>query len=370
MKKNILFIIPGIKKTGPITGVINILKNLDRENYTIHIISLKNPSCEYQFEIFKAITQNLKIYRFSKWLLFFHILKIRKYIHFYSINVVYSTGIIPDFINGFFLPKHLNKVTTVRNIPIEDLRMQYGHILGGIMTSIWIKIFNRINHVVGHSKTICDYLNENKVSYPKLIYNGSDCYEIYKYKSYRENIRQMFSFSETDIVIGHVGHHNYRKNIEIILRALALVDKKFRFVSFGTGPLTNYFTNVAKELFIEDRVTWAGFKNEIYKYYWAFDIFILPSFSEGLSRALIDSYSASLPVIVSNIPSSIEIVEDGINGYVFDKYDVNSLVDNINKLKSNELRKKIGCTNLNEARKKYNSIKMSKMYEEIFSNDE
>lgn len=366
MQKNkpskLLVLLPSFQRSGPMTGVYNILKHLDKKKIEIHIIALKPSPIHCQLDNFRQITDYISIYNRSLILILFNLYKVQKYVKYHKINTVYSTGILPDIINSL-LPKKIKKITTVRNTVSDDLEMTYGFLKGKILSAIWKQRFLHIDHVIGHSKSINNNL---KGINTKLIYNGSEVEEIQKHKESQKDIRKELGFGDDDLVIGHVGHHSKLKNIEIILKAMQYLDRNIKFVSFGAGPLTSRLVEQAKKMNLSDRIIWFGYTRNIYAYVWGLDIFILPSYSEGLSRALLDSFSAEKPVIVSNIPSSKEIVSEGKNGYIIEPDDDKALAVAINKLSNPKIRKKIGEQNYHDVVKYYNAKQMSNEYEKIF----
>jgi len=77
-----------------------------------------------------------------------------------------------------------------------------------------------------------------------------------------------------------------------------------------------------------------------------YDLFCLPSFKEGYPNVIVEAMSCQIPVVCSNICENPNIVEDGINGFLFDPYDSLDMVDKLKKmiLSSNEVRKKMGIS--------------------------
>ena len=60
-----------------------------------------------------------------------------------------------------------------------------------------------------------------------------------------------------------------------------------------------------------------GFVDNIFEYYKAMDIFLLPSRSEGFSLALLEAAASGIPIIVSEIPGNDEFIEQEKNGLLF-----------------------------------------------------
>ena len=95
-----------------------------------------------------------------------------------------------------------------------------------------------------------------------------------------------------------------RKNHETVIRALAQLKNKFddfHYIICGHGVLNDYLHTPAKQLDIADRVTFLGYRNDIFEIYQIADLFVFPSFQEGLPMALLEAMASGLPVVCSNI---------------------------------------------------------------------
>lgn len=74
------------------------------------------------------------------------------------------------------------------------------------------------------------------------------------------------------------------------------------------------------------------------------DCIVLPSYREGLSRVLLEAASMAKPIITTNVPGCREVVDDGINGYLCEVKNANSLAEQMKKmmLLSDEERQEMG----------------------------
>ena len=73
------------------------------------------------------------------------------------------------------------------------------------------------------------------------------------------------------------------------------------------------------------------------------DLFVLPSYREGLSRSLIEAGASGLPAVTTDVPGCRDVVEDGHNGLLVPPRDANALAEAIAYLvKDTELRQRMG----------------------------
>jgi glycosyltransferase involved in cell wall biosynthesis len=69
--------------------------------------------------------------------------------------------------------------------------------------------------------------------------------------------------------------------------------------------------------------------NEKYKHYFNADIFCSPTYFETFGLTIAEAMQFSLPIVSTNVGGVPELVEDGVNGFLVDKYDVQDLADKL-----------------------------------------
>jgi len=73
------------------------------------------------------------------------------------------------------------------------------------------------------------------------------------------------------------------------------------------------------------------------------DLFVLPSRAEGISNALLEAMACGLPVVVSDIPGNVDVIEPGRNGLLFTVDDHGSLASAVTLLLTQrDLRGRLG----------------------------
>jgi glycosyltransferase involved in cell wall biosynthesis len=145
----------------------------------------------------------------------------------------------------------------------------------------------------------------------KTIYEGLDL------TFYPKNPNRKLRRPEEPMVIGTAAHLSHEKGIQFLIEAASLIPdakKRLRFVIVGKGDCLPELQALAQKKGLEDIFQFAGFHTNISQYLDSFDIFALPSLSEGLSSAILEAMASSLPIIATNVGGIPELVKNGDNG--------------------------------------------------------
>ncbi|WP_309498685.1 glycosyltransferase family 4 protein [Sulfurovum sp.] len=82
----------------------------------------------------------------------------------------------------------------------------------------------------------------------------------------------------------------------------------------------------------EGSVAYIGTSDDVQSVIAEADCVVLPSYREGLSRVLLEAASMAKPIITTNVPGCKEVVDEGINGYLCEVKDANSLAEQMKKM--------------------------------------
>lgn len=122
-------------------------------------------------------------------------------------------------------------------------------------------------------------------------------------------LRESVGVGKEDKLLLSVGELIRRKNHESVIRALAeLDDPKLKYRICGCGELESYLQNLIDELHLTDRVQLLGYRNDISELCECADLFVFPSFQEGLPVALMEAIASKVPVICSDIRGNTDLV--------------------------------------------------------------
>lgn len=128
--------------------------------------------------------------------------------------------------------------------------------------------------------------------------------------------------------------HKKRKGFDILFEAFSKLDDRFILLIIGIPKKNqNEVFEYASTFGIpSDKIIMPGFVDNIYEYYKAMDMFLLPSRSEGFSLALLEAAASGLPIIASNIPGNDEFIDHEQNGLLFKIPEPQELRNHIIKL--------------------------------------
>ena len=127
-----------------------------------------------------------------------------------------------------------------------------------------------------------------------------------------QQIRKKLGIPLNAKVVLSVGEVNKNKNHKVGIEALAkLNDPDVYYVICGRGPLMEAHKELAKELGVGDRVILTGYRTDVADFYKMADVFLFPSFREGLPVAVMEAMASGLPVIATKIRGSSDLVQHG-----------------------------------------------------------
>jgi glycosyltransferase involved in cell wall biosynthesis len=138
------------------------------------------------------------------------------------------------------------------------------------------------------------------------------------------------------------------KGVETVIQALPAVLRvvpDVYYVIVGDGDDRMRLERLARDTFAADHILFAGVKigDALSHYYRACDIFVMPSREEGFGVVFLEAMAFGKPVIGGNHGGTPEIVKDGVNGFLVQYGDVDTLSDRLICLLHNaELRNRMG----------------------------
>jgi len=198
---------------------------------------------------------------------------------------------------------------------------------------------------------------------------------VINYKIFQKQSKRKLGESNVIKVLFIGGEEAKRKGIYDIIKAIPIVVNKYGenilFVFLGRCN-TKKLRDICKKYNIKKYVDFKGYVEERVKIKVmnSSDIFILPSYAEGLPIAILEAMAAGLPVISTPVGSIPEVIKEEVNGYLIEQGDYYALAERIITLiKDTRLRKKIGINNKEKILREFDmnmlENKLANLYKKI-----
>ncbi len=229
----------------------------------------------------------------------------------------------------------------------DFISLGYRHNITKTFPLIGPALYNHYyDYLIACSKGVADSLINSGIKEKKvrLIYNGISVPENIS-EINGNSVREKYNLQDKIVLGLSTWFHKERKGFDILFKSFAELDVRTgsygkKFILFLVGikdEMQNEVFQYASEFGIgREKIIMPGYVDNIWEYYKAMDIFLLPSRSEGFSLALLEAAAARLPIIASDIPGTNEFIKNGVNGILFDVENPAELTEAIKKLEADK----------------------------------
>lgn len=188
-------------------------------------------------------------------------------------------------------------------------------------------IFRFMDHVCPLSEelfeSVQEYVSPSKL---RLIANAVDIDEINTYQP-------AFKKGESEFIVGYVGRLVSGKDIPTLISAFkflreelaSLSNLKPKLMIVGDGDCLPDLRLDVESQGLSNDVEFLGFRSDAISYLKCFDVFVLPSLSEGVPRCLMESMACGVITVASKIRGNLVLVEHGKTGFLFEPGDSGAL---------------------------------------------
>ena len=181
------------------------------------------------------------------------------------------------------------------------------------------RVANAVDAVVTPSRVLADYLREHGVRTPLFpIPNGIPVEDFQG--GNRHYAHERYGIPRDIPVIISCGRLGIEKNIEVLLRAFALVRKKkdAALLLVGDGPLREHLQGLARSLGVGDRAFFAGSvpPETMPHMYASSDMFMFASLTDTQGLVLVEAKAAGLPAVAVGALGVKDMVIDGEDGFL------------------------------------------------------
>ena len=332
--RSVFVVVPSLSPTGPIKGAIALCNGLAKK-LPVTLVNLKNGPGAYtplHTEVKVLSLAEKANWRTKKTELvqLFHKGGGRK--HVVSISCCFSA----DCLNSL-MGNHATIISNVRGNLLKNYRFEYG-IPGMFAALLHFFILKRFDRIIAMSDRMAEQLGHFGLRRISIIGNFVDetALELYRCCNLHSGDIPRFIF---------LASLSFRKRPDLLIQAVHSLKKKginCHLDILGSGPLKQKLVEKAKKFGISNRVKFYGYISEPYKILQSADYLVIPSQSEGVSRAVMESLFFGVPCILRNVDANKEIIKDNYNGFLFrndrDIADVMKKAINTSQAKKNTNR--------------------------------
>lgn len=236
------------------------------------------------------------------------------------------------------------------------------------------RLSGKISHVIfSQSREDIDYLVKHKIyNSKKLLYLGNGI-NIKRFTpqvldiAQKQQKKRSLGVPEGKIIIGIVGRFVFEKGYREFLEASRLIlesrnDVFFLCIGNSTGnerDPVDFDIELSKNEKLNQNLLILSSRDDMPELYALIDIMVLPSHREGFPRALMEGAASGCALIASNISGCREVVEHGVNGFLFETGNVSNLKSIMEELLNDaDLRIKMGQAGREKALREFDENKV------------
>jgi glycosyltransferase involved in cell wall biosynthesis len=203
-----------------------------------------------------------------------------------------------------------------------------------------------------------------------VVHNGIDLEE-FDTLSDTPSMREELNISRDIVLLGCIGRIEEQKGQEYLVSAMKHIeDAKLILVGSEEERYLHRIKALCTKFRIFNRVVFIPYRDDIPSLLKALDILVLPSFTEGFSRIILEAMAAKKPVVATNVGGNAEAVVEGETGYIVPAGNSFALAARINDLVSDKKkRKKMGQAGRKRVESEFtiqvNVERIQEVYEEL-----
>lgn len=211
--------------------------------------------------------------------------------------------------------------------------------------SRWTDVLITINHE--DYKRAKEKFHMKKLAYVPGI--GIDTQREFLSQNKKKEKRRELGIPQDAFLITNAAEFTPNKNQKTVIEAIErLHNPNIYFVMCGIGEKKAELEQYVKEHELEEHIRFVGFRNDLHEILQTSDCFVLSSFREGLSVALMEAMAEGLPVVCSRIRGNVDLIQDGEGGILVEPEksdDFKHAFENLYEMKKLNKLKQIGEVN-------------------------
>jgi glycosyltransferase involved in cell wall biosynthesis len=186
----------------------------------------------------------------------------------------------------------------------------------------------------------------------------------------RVTVRRILGLAEEDFVIGMSAVLRREKNPAQLVHAVERLRRRgiaARALMIGDGEMRAAVEGLARRLGVADRVSITGLQQDVRPFLAACDVMALTSVTETFSLAALEAMALERPVVHARVGGAAEMIQDGVDGFLFPVADTAALVERLAALAQRDARLRMGSRARQTVEARFSERAMVERYEAILS---
>ena len=324
-RKKVLFILPSMRGGGSERVKSLLVRYLDRSRFTI-VLLLLNKEGTY----LKDLPDDIELVDLKAPRLRQAILKLPIAIKKIKPDVVMSTLSHVNIFIAMIRPFFSQKITFIARessiVSVNNQNTPYPRLFHWL----YRHFFGNFDRIVCQSYYMKNDLTTNYHVHEKLLTVIHNPVDIDRILHLADNDTKLYNTGKTNLLA--VGRLGREKGFDLLLQAIAKLEKNFYLTIIGEGKELENLQQLAEKLQVAERVKFAGFQENPYQYMQQANMMVLSSRHEGFPNVVLEANACGTPVVAFDCPGGTgEIIENGVNGFLVNCGDTEKLAETIDK---------------------------------------
>lgn len=361
-KIKILYVVNYFDDSGPCNVLINIAKHIDYTKFEVKLITLFPEKGKSQIKNFEKYGEHVYVPLKRLDVLLENVKVLKREIDKYHPDIIHATCVFAEYAVKCIYPE--KELITLHSFMKEDYIMGKGKVIGSLLCWMEKRVIKKAAIVVACGENLSKKYQQEMNLSVGYIRNGvdTDNREVAEHEE-KVMLRKKLGLPLNMFIFVYSANFNHIKNHHFLLECIDKLKKNnLCFLFLGDGPTWEKL----KGAYHSANVIYRGRVFNVRDFLRASDAYISVSRSEGMPMAVLEAMSEGLPVLLSNIPQHMEVLqlEKGIGkSYISD--DKQDLLMKIKDITECDLEK-MGKLSKELVERFFSAEKMSQEYQKKY----
>lgn len=232
-------------------------------------------------------------------------------------------------------------------------------------------VLKRFSHIVAVSVDVKNELLSHGIADGRLslIPNGINI-QRFSHDCHEWQMPEEITLKPGGKYVGTIGRLSREKGQDVLIEAAKLVldvEPHTQFIIVGDGPYKTELMNRVHSLGLQDRVVFTGICNTIPEIMSFFDLFVLPSRTEGLPMVLLEAMAAHKAVVATDVGDVASVITNNKSGVLIEPENAAVMGEAIvDLLQSQTKRQYLAGNAFNKVKREFSSAVMAQRYAELY----